>query len=789
MTQARNPLVPAFAAKIPATILAGVLMTVSSLASAQGGAGPDAEVALEEIVVTAQKRTERLQDVPISVQVVSGERLQNAAVQNFENLEVPGLRVSRGGMSDTITVRGIGSGQNLGFEQSAPMYIDGIYYGRARTQRLGFLDVERIEFLKGPQPTYLGKNAAAGAINITTRKPGPELEGDFMGSYEPVTNERAVSGGVSVPLGDQWAIRGAFKYRKSDGYLTNTVTGRKEPAVEDNLARLTLVGNLTDSLKLTANAYYGNNLDLGRNNQSTICTPNFRRDISSEAQDPCVFDLEKAGFGTIPAAAQASRPDLYRDDGGGSFVSDMIAKGGVLQLDWSLPSGISLTSVTGYYEFNNFQFIDTDQGVADFSAATFLEDYKQTSQEFRLISPDTGAFKWFLGLYADKNTNTVWNGSGVNARNLLPITGPVVPPQTPRTPAYVAANISGRYQYAEEDAESWAAFADGSYDFTDRFTARVGVRYEQVKKDNNFRFCTGVVPFPICNLAPLPAGTITSLTDTEFQPVLVLDYQLMQDVMLYGSLKKGFKAGGFSGTDGLSFRPESVTAVELGAKTKTLNNRLLVNVAVFSGKYSDLQVSSFDPVLRAFVTNNAASAKNQGVELSSEFAATDKLRLSLDVAYLDATYDEFTNAACWAGQTTLGTGCVPSSVNPAVSVQDLSGVTLPYAPKWSGTLGVDYRLDAGARFYTTWGADLYVTSEFATLSDINPFAFQSGFERVNLRASFAPNDDKWEVAVVARNVTDLRTASFKNAIPGGFFSISSFTEPPATYTIQARFKF
>jgi len=364
-------------------------MAVSSLASAQGGASPDAEVALDEIVVTAQKRAERLQDVPISVQAVTGEMLQKMGVQNFENFEVPGVRVSRGGMSDTITVRGIGSGQNLGFEQSAPMYLDGIYYGRARTQRLGFLDIEQIELLKGPQPTFLGKNATAGAINIRTRRPGRDLEREVEVSYEPETEEVTAFVAASVPLNDRWAIRGAARYRDSEGYLTNTITGRKEPAINDKLARLTLVGDVTESTRVTAIGYYAANLDKGRNNQSTICEPNFRRDTSSAAQDPCIFDDKKASFSQTPAAIEAERPDLWRDADGGPFLNDMDAYGATLQIDWELANGLSLTSVTGYYQYDNYQYIDVDQGVANYGVSTFTERYDQMSQELRFSDRKT----------------------------------------------------------------------------------------------------------------------------------------------------------------------------------------------------------------------------------------------------------------------------------------------------------------------------------------------------------------------------------------------------------------
>jgi outer membrane receptor protein involved in Fe transport len=787
VTQARNPLVPTFAAKIPATILAGVLMAVSSLASAQGGASPDAEVALDEIVVTAQKRTERLQDVPISVQAVTGEMLQNMGVQNFENFEVPGVRVSRGGMSDTITVRGIGSGQNLGFEQSAPMYLDGVYYGRARTQRLGFLDIEQIELLKGPQPTFLGKNATAGAINIRTRRPGRELEREVELSYEPETEEVTAFVAASVPLNDRWAIRGAARYRDSEGYLTNTITGRKEPAINDKLARLTLVGDVTESTRVTAIGYYAANLDKGRNNQSTICEPNFRRDTSSAAQDPCLFDDKKASFSQTPADIEAARPDLWRDADGGPFLNDMEAYGATLQIDWELANGLSLTSVTGYYQYENYQYIDIDQGVANYGVSTFTENYDQMSQELRLLGPKDTKLQWSVGAYFDSNDNDVVSTQSFDARNLLPFTPPAVPPQTNRTPAFVVNNTNGFLQDVRESAKSMAAFVDAKYEITETFAVRGGLRYEEVDKDIDYRRC-GTLPYPTCTpVNTLPATAMRSRKDDKLAPSATLEYRPLDDVLLYLSYKKGFKSGGFSNNDAGPFNSEHVTAWEAGAKTRLLDNRMMLNLTVFQGEYDDLQVSSFDPVSNLFTTTNAASAKNKGVEAEVQYAATSRLRFAVNVSYLDAAYDDFRNSPCWAGQVALGTGCAPNAQGS--QVQNLSGVVTPYAPEWSGTAAVDYTLPVGGSHNLSLGADVFYTGDFATLTDINPRAFQQSYTKVNARIAFGRDDDFWQVALVARNVTDERTAAFKNTIPGGFFSIASFTDPPATYTLQARFKF
>ena len=762
-------------------------MAVSSLASAQGGASPDAEVALDEIVVTAQKRAERLQDVPISVQAVTGEMLQKMGVQNFENFEVPGVRVSRGGMSDTITVRGIGSGQNLGFEQSAPMYLDGIYYGRARTQRLGFLDIEQIELLKGPQPTFLGKNATAGAINISTQRPGRDLEREVELSYEPETEEVTAFVAASVPLNDRWAIRGAARYRDSEGYLTNTITGRKEPAINDKLARLTLVGDVTESTRVTAIGYYAANLDKGRNNQSTICEPNFRRDTSSAAQDPCLFDDKKASFSQTPADIEAARPDLWRDADGGPFLNDMEAYGATLQIDWELANGLSLTSVTGYYQYDNYQYIDVDQGVANYGVSTFTENYDQISQELRLLGPKDAKLQWSVGAYFDSNDNDVVSTQSFDARNLLPFTPPAVPPQTNRTPAFVVTNTNGFLQDVRESAKSMAAFVDAKYEITESFAIRGGLRYEEVEKDIDYRRC-GTLPYPTCTpVNTLPATAMKSRKDDKMAPSATIEYRPIDDVLLYLSYKKGFKSGGFSNNDAGPFNSEHVTAWEAGAKTRLLDNRMMLNLTVFQGEYDDLQVSSFDPVSNLFTTTNAASAENKGVEAEVQYAATSRLRFALNVSYLDAAYDDFRNSPCWAGQATLGTGCAPNAQGS--QVQNLSGVVTPYAPEWSGTAAVDYTLPVGGSHNLSLGADMFYTGDFATLTDINPRAFQQSYTKVNARIAFGRDDDFWQVALVARNVTDERTAAFKNTIPGGFFSIASFTDPPATYTIQARFKF
>ncbi|WP_397606074.1 TonB-dependent receptor [Sphingorhabdus sp.] len=756
-----------------------LVLPLASPSFAQSAEGEDDAPALGEIVVTATKRPERLQDVPISVQAVTGDLLRSGAVQNFEDVQVPGLRVSRGGMADTITVRGIGSGQNLGFEQSAPMYIDGIYYGRARTQRLGFLDIDRIEFLKGPQPTFLGKNAIAGAINVATRRPGDEFGGEIEFSYEPVTNEKTAFGATDIPIGDNWATRFALRYRKSEGYITNTITGRKEPEIEDLLGRVVVTGDLSDQLKLTAIGYFGNNNDHGRNNQPIICLPNFRRDLSDATREPCTFDSAKSSRGLIPAAAETARPDLYTDDDGGSFYNRLRSTGGTLLLDYEFGNGITLSSVSGFYQYKNYQFIDTDQAIANYSTATFTEQYDQFSQEIRLISSKDSAFTWFLGAYVDKNNNDVVSTTDQDARNLLPLVVPAPAGSTPRTAAFVNARILGSITDFRENADSWAFFGEASQKLGP-VTLRGGLRYEEINKDVDFLRCDST-PYSGCSPLPLRTG---SRKDKKFQPAITLEARPAEDVMIYTSFKKGFKSGGFSGTDGLPFNPESANAYEIGLKSRFFDKRVLLNLTAFRSNYKDLQVSSFDPATALFLTTNAASARTQGLEAELQLAVTQDFKLSGNVTYLDATYEDFTKSQCWAGQT-AALGCVTVGSS---STQDLSGVTTPYAPEWSGSIAADWSKDIGSGLTLKAGSDLYFTSRFATLTDIHPDSFQEKFAKLNARIGLS-TESGWDLSLAVRNLTDKRTAAFKNTIPGGFNSIAAFTEPPRTFTIQARYKF
>jgi iron complex outermembrane recepter protein len=217
------------------------------------------EIVLEEIVVTAQKREESLQDVPISVNAVSGEKLAEAGIARLDDLKayVPNLQVTETGIANNFYIRGIGSGLNQGFEQSVSTYADGVFRGRGPQSRMPFLDLERIEVLRGPQPILFGKNAIAGAVNLISARPTSEFMGSVRATHEVETNETAIESVLSVPFTETFGARLALRYRENDGYVRNLTSGDDEPSREDTFGRLTLAFTPSENFDATLKVEHG----------------------------------------------------------------------------------------------------------------------------------------------------------------------------------------------------------------------------------------------------------------------------------------------------------------------------------------------------------------------------------------------------------------------------------------------------------------------------------------------------------------------------------------------------
>ena len=476
---------------------------------------------LEEIIVTSTRRAQSLQEVPLAVSAVSGAQLEEFSISNFYDMDIPGVNIAQGGMNDNAFIRGIGqSSGNFGFENSAPYYIDGVYYGRARGTRLAWLDTERLEIIKGPVPTYLGKNASAGGIAIVSRRPTDTLDG-FVDVYQEFEHsETVVNAAISGPLSDNFRVRVAGKFRDlSDGWMTNTVLNIDEPQQEDTLTRVSAEWDVSDTVQVYAKVETVDAEWMGRNTQQFACSPTAQIDPVLE---DCLFNDTRALF-----FDPANHPTGVWDRElapGTNFINDFEYIGAVLHVDWDLGPA-KLSSITAYYDYENSFFADASHSTFDRGFANFNEFYEQVSQEIRVQSQGDNKVDWLVGVYYDENNNDN------NTRNSLP--------------AGMAMVV---FRDNDEDADSYAVFGEVAFNISDEVRITAGGRFTDYQKDNVYqqRIWAGAIPGqPFTDAMALGPPTFilpNSQGDSKLQPALGVQWRPNEETMYYVTAKEGFQS-------------------------------------------------------------------------------------------------------------------------------------------------------------------------------------------------------------------------------------------------------
>lgn len=763
---------------LPSALALGLGAILALPAGAQEA--PKEDGILEEIIVTATKRDLSLQEVPLSINAISGEVLEQFSISNFYDMDIPGVNIAQGGMNDNAFIRGIGqSSGNFGFENSAPYYIDGVYYGRARGTRLAWLDPERVEVIKGPVPTYLGKNASAGGISIISRRPTEQAEGYLNISQEFEHNETSATGAVSGPLGDGLRVRLAAKYRDlRDGWMTNTYTDVEEPMQKDLLFRLSAEMDLADNFSAYAKLETVNAEWEGRNTQQFNCAPTA---LVDSAFEDCEFNETRA-LHFDPANHPTGLWD--RDlPVGTNFINDFDYVGGALTLTWELP-GATITSTTAYYDFDNSFFADASHSTFDRAMANFEERFNQFSQEARIQSNGDGALDWLAGVYYDTNDN-------VNStKNSLPAAmGMIV------------------LRDNDEEADSLGLFGEIGYSFTEQLRAVVGGRYSEYDKDNVYdqEIRVGLIPgAPYTDAMVAGAATFTipnSQSDSKFQPSVGLEWRPNEDSMYFATYKQGFKAGGLdhqataNNAERQRIEAEEVEAFEVGAKWTLAGGAARLNAAYFWGNYTNLQVSLFDPIATAFVTSNAGEATTQGVEVDAQWALNENFQIGAYLSWLNAEYDDYQGVNCYLNPVqTEAEGCVTlldANGNPTGSRgQDLSGTPLQFAPDISGTVNLDYQapFGKGMEFFGT--LSLFFTDDYQITANGDPDLVQDGYSKLDLRLGLGASDQRWQVALVGRNLTDKKIFEWASDTPlGGGASHFGLLKRTRQIALQAVMRF
>lgn len=761
-------------------------------------ATPASFAQLEEVIVTAQGREQSLQEVPVAVSVVSNEQLVAQGLVDLQavSTRLGNVKITQGTLINSMNIRGVGSGENPGFEQAVATFSDGVYRSRSRTTFASLFDIDRVEVLKGPQTTFFGANAVAGALNITTRKPGRETEGNLSALYGFDDGEYSIEGGYSTPLTDTLSARIALRARGADGHIDQKLGG-EGPEEESYQGRLSLHWTPND-----------------------VWTSDLRVDYAqSDFNNYAPFQLLNCpapGFPVSPVCGMllAGNPNIEDklDD------TSWAAPGSYQDFDFFEVAftnafelgGGTLRSITAYSDLSQESYISLVPGTYPMAVNGGIpfptwaaEDYEFMSQEIRFESATGGKFEYMVGAYfstAELEYETIV------AFNFLPFGAIIEDVFQVDFPDFgPATSVSGWPQMKQKEYMR-SVFASGTFYPTDDLRINLGARYTEVEKNahrtqlwgqnvsakpkyfEQFPDTPELVTLPGTSIqVPMTRGQAagavigstsddfaqTSRTDRKFMPSAGIQYDLAADVMAYATYSKGFKAGGFSATSSPSvFGPEEVDAYEVGLKSTLLDRTLNLNLAFFYMEYEGLQETTFDANLASSITNVAGST-SKGAELSLNWSVSPNLSIYADVAWLDAKYDDYPVGECTKQQLSVDPDCV----------QDLSGKDRAYAPEWSGSVSADVIMPLGSHELRITPVVSFSSSYFMTAT-ADPLFSQGSYEKYDLRIGYGPADRRWEVAVLGRNLADKYTAGYKLGVPGGDGSITSLAERGRWFGVQ-----
>ena len=708
-----------------ATAALGLALAAPSWALAADAAATDSAPKVAEIVVTAQKRAEKLQDVPISMEVVTGAKIDQFHTNDFQSLMnyVPNVFVEETAGDNVIYIRGFGSPPaNFSFDQSVSLYVDGVYAGRSQQAQAPFFDIARVEVLRGPQGALFGKNTPAGAVSIVTAGPTDHFEAGATALYNFNLKGYDVSGYVSGPLTDTLSARLAVKVLDEDGFITNLGNGHLDPETQEQLARLTLRYAPTANFDYTLKVDYANHKLIGGQDVSSSLTG---------PQDPQTTRY----ISSAPLGTEGTRD-----------TSLMVSGTGNLKL-----GDYTLTSVTGYSFFRSDIVNYFDQSVPGGGVVpnsvynSFPEHFQQISQEIRLLSPTGHKFEYVVGAYYDNSQYHLTQLQGFNI---------------------AAFNYLGLEQtYFSQHAQSASAFGQGTYHLLDNLRLVGSLRYTNTQKN---AFFTGQMVY-----GPYPLQALTNakgaLNENEVDPSVTLQYDVLSRVMVYFTYGRGSKSGGFvSNTFGttdstFAFQPEKSQNFEGGVKSTLFSGRLVLDASVYRTSFTDLQVSVYNPTTSTYQTGNAASASSTGIEMSSVWRPIENLDFTASASYQNAKYDNFPGAACLASQPLAQ--CNPGSPT-SIAANNIKGAPLPYTSKFTGNIQAHYRIDLPDDLKIDTTVAVAGRSKYFDSDNESPtFGLQHGYAKVDLRIQLAPMDDRWHVALVGKNLANVLTTGSAFDLP------------------------
>lgn len=729
----------------------------------------DANSAIEEVIVMARKRAESVQEMPIAITALSAGQLEQRNLTNLMEIGayIPNVVMnvapgaSGGGNNLQIYIRGVGQSDFLfTTDPGIGLYVDGVYYPRTLGGVMDLLDLERVEVLRGPQGTLFGKNTIGGAISLTSQKP----EGDGTGYLEVTTgrfDRLDIRGTYDIALSDTLSAKVSMSSKNRDGYGklleygTDKVLGTigNENATS---ARIALAWTASDNVNVSLIADYTREREDGVPQKIV-----FIDDDGEYGGLGGLWNALVGGPGGLTYTSDFILPDdnLYDNYVTDSFENTLDSYGFSMNVDWDIDENLSLRSITAYRNmdatFNN----DADGSPLPIGSTFNKQKQDQISQEIQLIGTSfDDKLDWVIGaFYFDehgRDDNVVRLISGLyDALEALPGTLNGSPLSAPTAPGGLGNPINPNLDLDLNvlniiDITSYAAFAQGTYQVSDKVSITAGARYSYEKKDyfhSSFRSVA-----EIQSTGPI----FTDADWSSFTPMGSIDYKVNEDALIYASITKGFKSGGFNGrpiggSDIESFDPEQVISYETGFKTDWADGRLRLNGAVFYAKYTDMQMGSISADESGNHTlriQNAGKARIQGFELEMQARPTANLDIIGSLGYVDFQITELD----------------PGVVDFNLDTQAMK------TPEWNGSLGATYTWevsnDVSIALHGDW---TYQSKTYQDIQNTEMIA-SPAYSLFNARLTYTNEDGNWEVALFGTNLTD------QAYITGGYQALASF---------------
>lgn len=756
--------------------------TVSGSIFAEAQEGPSSP-AIEEIVVTAQRRAENPQQIAVPLTVLPDELLREAPISKPQDLThlVPALQAASNTAPYTVYyLRGVGNftGNSLS-DPAVAFNFNGVSIGRPSSTSGLYYDLERIEVLKGPQGTLYGRNATGGAINLIPRGPSiGEWGGDLTAEFAEYDSIR-LDAALNVPLGETSAMRFAGNLLRHDGYMNDGLDDQ-----DDLAGRVSwlIEPNVDFSIELMAD--YFSQQGLGPGSTPIALGIDNRFGVSS-AEGAAYYEGQRVtiagrNFNAIPLTQQ-----LDNEYWGISAT-----------IEWNTSIG-SVTMIPAWRE-SHLDVVGTASGMT----LSNVEDDEQASIELRLASDTDRRLTYIAGAYYFDETND--------------------------SPSFVVNNqYNMSVQQPVSGVKSTAVFGTLTYSFTDTLRGTLGARYTNDEKSFGGTFqsfsklcvplptaqCPGAVRFPADLVTPpysfppgmteitlpSPDGTLVrgfyigsddekTFSNTTWRAAIAWD--AAEDSLLYGSIETGFKSGGFFfSNDSQVYYPEEVEAFTLGSKNRFLNDRLQLNAEAFYWRYENQQISTITVDSRGATnlrTRNIGFSTIKGVEVATVWLATDHLELGMDLQYLDAVYDSFQYVSPPSAPPL--TGCAVSGGPPGDFQVDCSGKVAPYAPKWTANIHANQIFDLGNGSTFVAEARAHYQSEMLTGQDFTPLEYQDSYWWVDASLSYNFGGDAYSITAFANNLTDETVIANTFQPPFGLFVVGTL-RPPQVFGLRfgARF--